>query len=134
SVTHWPTWLNTTPSVMAPILARASLGRHACATEVTVVAREAVAGREVEAPVVQAAREHAVLDLGEAREVGLAVRAPTLDPPPVALEELVGALVGSLVALLDICDALDGERFEERHHELVERTFPVRAEAAREKQ
>ena len=98
--------LNTTPSLTVPILARASLGRHAFAAEVAVVAREAAAGREVEPPVVQAAREHAVVDLAEAGQVGLAVRAPTLDAPPVALEELVGAFVRRSVALLDVGDAL----------------------------
>src|SRR6476661_11191642 len=103
------------------ILARCSRGRHAGAAQMAIVAREAVTGFQVEAPVVQAAREHAVVDLAEPREVGLAVRAPTLDAPTVALEELVRAFVGRAMALLDVVDALGREPLEERHDELVER-------------
>jgi len=62
------------------------------APKMPVVAREAAAGREVELPVVEAACEHAVFDFAEAGQVGLPVRAEALDPPSVALEELVGLL------------------------------------------
>ena len=71
-----------------------------------VVAREAAAGRELELPVVQAAREHAVVDLAEAGQVGLPVGAEALDPPSVALEELVRLLASLAVTALDVRDPL----------------------------
>ena len=101
-MTHCPTWLNATRSARAA--SHAIVVCHTLAAQVPVVAREAAAGLEVELPVVQAAREHAVVDLAEAREVGLAVRAVALDAPAVALEELVGAAPFA-VALLDVVDA-----------------------------
>src|ERR1700690_3671365 len=119
---------------MVPILARASLGRHALATEVPVVARETAAAREIEAPVVQAAREHAAVDIAEPGEIGLGVRAPTFDAPSVALEELVGAPTRRAETLLHIRHALRRERFEEGQDELVERPVAVRGEAAREQE
>src|SRR4051794_34764973 len=113
SVTHCPTWLNTTPSGRAVarslttrILTRVSVARHALGPEVAVVARQAASGREVELPVVEAARQHPVGDLAEPREVGLAVRAPAFDAPAVPFEEFVGALASASMAPLHVRDPL----------------------------
>src|SRR5439155_19935770 len=108
--------------------------RHALAAEVAIVAGEAVAGLEVEAPVVEAAGEDAVGDLAEPGEVGLAVRAPAFDAPAVALEELVGAAPRRAVTPLDVGDPFRRERLEEGHDELVEWSVAVCGEPAREEQ
>ena len=71
-----------------------------------VVAGEAVAGGEVESPVMEAARQHAVVDLAEAGQVGLAVGTEPFDPPSVTLEELVGFAAAFEVAALDVVDPL----------------------------
>src|SRR6185437_1787608 len=80
--------------------------RQPLTPQVLVVAREACARREIELPMVQAAREHAVVDLTEAREVGLAVRAPPLDAPAVGDEELVITLSSLEIGTFDVRDPL----------------------------
>src|SRR6185369_12159073 len=82
----------------------------------------------------EAAREHTVGDLAEAGQVGLAMRAPTLDAPAVAFEELVGTGASGAVAALDVRDPLERQPLEEGHHELVERAFALSREPAGEEE
>ena len=57
--------------------------------EVFVVAGQAFAGGDVELPAVEGAGEDAVLDLAEAGQVGLQVRAAALDAVAAALPGLL---------------------------------------------
>src|SRR5207245_7631150 len=93
--------------------------------EAPVVGREAAARRQLELPAMQRAREDAVLDDAETRQVGLQVRAAPLHSVARALEELpLRQLLG--IAALRVLDPLGGKALEEAVQVLVVGAVPLR--------
>src|SRR5690606_6087089 len=99
--------------------------------ELAVVRGEALARLEVELPAMERTGEHTVLNLTEAGEVGLQVRAAALDHVPLALDQrLIRTLLD--VVPLGVLDPLRREALEEAVEELVVLPLALGLEPARE--
>src|SRR5262249_49281535 len=109
-----------------------TIRRNRFGAEVPVVAGQALAGGDVELPTVKGAGEDPVLDLPEAGQVGLQVRAAALDAVPTALPRLLLRLLLG-VEPLGVLDALGREALEKAVDILVVRTVALRRETAGEK-